>query len=35
MDMVVMGFGRVILEGLDYLLRIDLDAVSNAMSTCD
>ena len=35
MDMVVMGFGRVVLKGADYLLGVDLAAVSNAMSPCD
>ncbi len=35
MDMVIMGFGRVILEGIDYLLGVDLAAVSNSISPCD
>lgn len=28
MDMMVLGFGRVVLEALDYLLGVDLAAVS-------
>ena len=30
-----MSFGRVVLEFLDYLLRVDLAAVSDAMSLSD
>ena len=30
MDMVILGFGRVVLEALDYLLGVDLVAVSNS-----
>ena len=29
MDMMILGFGRVVLEMLDYLLGVDLGAVSN------
>ena len=35
MDMVVMGFGRVVLESVDYLLGVDLVAVNTSMSPCD
>lgn len=35
MDMVILGFGRVVLEVVDYLLGVNLAAVSNSMSPWD
>ena len=32
MDMVILGFGRVVLDALDYLLGVDLAVVSNSMA---